>query len=35
MKRFLALMVSLVLKDKGNQNAGSPQNPTPQGQPKK
>ena len=25
----------IVLKNKGNQNAGSPQNPTPQGQPKK
>ena len=25
----------IVLKNKGNQNAGNPQNPTPQGQPKK
>ena len=25
----------IVLKNKGNQNAGSPQNHTPQGQPKK
>ena len=25
----------IVLKNKGNQNAGSPQSPTPQGQPKK
>ena len=25
----------IALKNKGNQNAGSPQNPTPQGQPKK
>ena len=25
----------IVLKNKDNQNAGSPQNPTPQGQPKK
>ena len=25
----------IVLKNKGNQNTGNPQNPTPQGQPKK
>ena len=34
-KRWILKAEDIVLKNKGNQNAGSPQNHTPQGQPKK
>ena len=34
-RRFFAKAEDIVLKNKGNQNAGNPQNPTPQGQQKK